>query len=536
MKQRLLGTLCLLALLTAALLGAVGCGEEPTEGFDYRTEELSSYISIDASKYTDRTVTIKYDAVTEADVDDWICRILVSHRADKPSNDGAGISDEPITLGDEVSIYYRGYYFDDKGERVYFSGGNNTNATATKITVGKMDYVSGFETSLLGLVPAEMTTLKNSGRIAQGDYITASYFVLYPDKTYERTTAVIPFAEENRDTIDARFGEGFYEMLASEDNALEYGLSNDKAYISSAQFDYASDEHGTGKISYQDLVLLYGTSAEAPAVVAETYFPASYSKDPSLQCKTVYFDIYLDAATPWAVKYETPVLDDTFILEQEEISLEEILSHEGDTLVEQYRSVVRSLLRGNAEAASLEYKVILYDALFEYLIEATEVTSYPEEALKSIREVMQAELDAVFASQGSTYGYTDKEAFAKVYFGYTSGTSAEYIESVAKDTVHSRLAFYGVAKKENVLPTEAERKAAAEELKQTYFAINVAESDELDRDKFDSDAAYEAALDDFFDEMMEYYGEEYFLEEAEYYLVMERLAEGLTVNNLGRTE
>lgn len=521
------------------LLSLASCGKpEPSkpEIYDYLAEDLTPYITLDETIYKNLKIALKYDYVTEADVDDWVNRILVSHRSEKPLNEGEGSTDAAIKLGDEVSIYYRGYYLDGDGKRVYFTGGSNTGGTPTKVTVGNMDNISGFETALLGLVPSQMTTLKNKGPVTAGDYITMSYFVLYPDKSYERTSKTFLFAPEEKDAIDAAFGEGFYDVLANEEMALEYGAGNTKAYISSAQFPYESTEHGTGTVSYQDMVFLYGTSKAEPAVLAETYFPAN-AKDETLQCKTAYFEMYLDAEKAYVVQYDTPTLDDAFVLEQKELSIEEILKHEGDTLVEQYRSVVRELLEGNADERRMEYETLLYDAVFEELIKATTVKSYPEKALKLIKDDMQAELDDAFSGMGATYGYTDKEVFAKAYFGYTSGTFASYAERIAKETVHRQMAFYGIAKAEGAIPTEEEKKAKAEALKDTYFAINLAKNeDEYGRDKFKSDEEYQAAIDAYFEEMMEYYGEAFFLAEAEYLLIMEALSEGAEITVLGRKD
>jgi|GEM_PF-5341639 len=535
----------MLRLLAGALLVAMlllllaSCGEpEPSapQTYDYLAEDLTPYITLDESIYKNLKLSLKYDYVTEADVDDWISRILVSHRSEKPLNEGEGSTDAAIRLGDEVSIFYRGYYPDENGGRVYFTNGSNTSGTALKVTVGKMDNISGFETALVGLVPSEMTTLKNKGSIEVGDYITVSYFVLYPDRSYERTSKTFLFAPEEKAAIDAFFGEGFYDILASEEQSFEYGASNSNAYISSAQFPYESAEHGTGTVSYQDMVFLYGTSKAEPAVVAEAYFPATTS-DETLQCKTAYFEMYLDAEKAYVVQYETPAFDDAFVLEQEEITMEELLKHEGDTLTEQYRSVVRELLEGNADERRMEYETLLYDAVFEELIKATTVKSYPEKALKLIKDDMQAELDDAFSSMGATYGYTDKEVFAKAYFGYTSGTFASYAEKIAKETVHRQMAFYGIAKAEGAVPTEAEKKAKAEALKEVYFAINLANNeDEYGRDNFNSDEEYQAAIDAYYEEMMEYYGEAYFLAEAEYLLIMEALSEGAEITVLGRKD
>lgn len=540
MKNRWIAVCLLLALMMSLCVGAVSCKDpDPDASFDYLGTDLSSYVTLDPADYRGLNIEIKWDEITEADVDEWIDAILVSYRSDKPLNDGAGVTDAPITLGDEVYVYYYGYTVDENGTKTAITGGSNmTSTTPDTITVGAREFVSGFETAFLGKTPAELTKIKTSGAIADGDYITMTYFAVYPDKTYGYHTDTFRFAEEDRASIDATYGEGFYEVIV--DNAMEYGVANEKAYISSATLPYTSEAHGEGQIVYQDIVFKYGTDRADGPLVATTYFPADYENE-ALRCKTVYFDMYLDYTKNYVVQYDTPTFDESFLLGVAEVDIEKLEGYEGDTLTDKYRSMVRELLEGNALARREEYEALLLDAVVTAISEKATVHLYPEEAINEQIAMMEQWLDG-WVEYYVQMGYTaDREAIAKNLLGYTTGTYTEQFKTLAEQTVAGTMALYQMAKQEGLLLSGSALTAAIEAAKQELFALSLSQNeDEFDRDNYDSDESYQAALDDFFEEMVTYYtqtyGDTYFEEYAQDQAIIDRLDEVFTISIVGRKE
>ena len=173
--------------------------------------------------------------------------------------------------------------------------------------------------------------------------------------------------------------------------------------------------------------------------------------------------------------------------------------------------------------------------MISHLTGAATYAALPDKALQAARDEYNRQLDEAFENIGAYYGYTDKEAFAKAYFGYTKGSFAQYAETNATDTVKKRLAFYYIGRMAGLIPDGETLNTAVEEMKQEYFRLNLEQNkDEFDRENFASDESYQKAIDAFYQEMLDHYGEEFFLENVRYEAIMKGLKEHTTVEQLGR--
>ena len=223
------------------------------------------------------------------------------------------------------------------------------------------------------------------------------------------------------------------------------------------------------------------------------------------------------------------------------MDIEKLEGYEGDTLTDKYRSMVRELLEGNVLARREEYEALLLDAVVTAISEKATVHLYPEEAINEQIAMMEQWLDG-WVEYYVQMGYTaDREAIAKNLLGYTTGTYTEQFKTLAEQTVAGTMALYQMAKQEGLLLSGSALTAAIEAAKQELFALSLSQNeDEFDRDNYDSDESYQAALDDFFEEMVTYYtqtyGDTYFEEYAQDQAIIDRLDEVFTISIVGRKE
>ncbi len=536
MKKRWLAALLLLALTVALCACMVSCGDDDDDSDDeltYFTDDLSKYVTIREEDYHGLALDIFWDEVTDADVDEWINSRLVAHRAEQPSYEGAGKTDIPITLGDEVYVFYEGYELKEDGTRVPFDGGSNfESGDPTKIVVGQGGFLSGFETALLGQIPADMVKLKTSGALTDGDYVTMTYFVVAPDGSYGIKTDTFLFAASEEAEIDAKYGEGFYDAVVKYE--AEYGTKySEKAHISSASFPLNG-----GEVQYMDIVFMYAFDRGDKPLVAEAYFPADYSEE-SLRGQTRYFDIYLDYTKNYVISYETPELNETFLITKEKEDVTVLETYPGATLLEKYRNKVRATLGGDALVQKVIYRDQLVTAVVDALAEKAIVEDYPAWALKEQMDMMEAWLDDCVEDYVQNGYEADREAIAKAEFKYTSGTYTEYFEGLAKTTVTRVMAFYQMGKQEGWLLEGDALTAAVEESKQELFSLSIAQNkEEFSRENYDSDESYQAALDEFYEEMLtfyqENYGDAYFIEYAQDRAIAAHLEDVFDVRVIGR--
>ena len=123
--------------------------------FDYMDADVAGDVTIAREDYTNMTLTIPNSLkITDEDVQTYLkSSILFPRRT--PVNGTTMVKDQPLKLGDDAYIYYKGFV---DGEA--FDGGSNwDDEKPYTLGLGSGAFIPGFEDALVGLVPN--TTSKN---------------------------------------------------------------------------------------------------------------------------------------------------------------------------------------------------------------------------------------------------------------------------------------------------------------------------------------------------------------------------------------
>ncbi len=120
--------------------------------YDYMGEEVAPNVTLDSSAYANMTLTLPASLrVTDEDVADYIEFIRFDYRT--PDNGTTQMKDQPMKLGDDAFIYYKGVL---NGEE--FEGGSNwDDTTPHQLGLGSATFIPGFEEGLVGIIPANAT-------------------------------------------------------------------------------------------------------------------------------------------------------------------------------------------------------------------------------------------------------------------------------------------------------------------------------------------------------------------------------------------
>ncbi len=190
MKTTLIGRLCLLlAVITLCSVGMTACGGQEDEGtdldslprFDYLSEDILPWVTLDPSVYAEMKLTISSDyLITDELVEEYIFGVRLENRVPVPAetetvedqtdadeaattenetetetetetDEVVKMTDKPMEKGDSAFIYYRG---EIDGEE--FAGGSNWSSNVpSELVLGSGDFISGFEDGLIGVVPGD---------------------------------------------------------------------------------------------------------------------------------------------------------------------------------------------------------------------------------------------------------------------------------------------------------------------------------------------------------------------------------------------
>ncbi len=120
--------------------------------YDYFEAEILPDVTIDKGAYTDMTLELPADLqITDADVLEYIEYIRFDYRV--ATNGTTQVKDQPLKLGDDAFIYYKGML---DGEE--FEGGSNwDDTTPYQLGLGSGSFIPGFESGLVGVIPANAT-------------------------------------------------------------------------------------------------------------------------------------------------------------------------------------------------------------------------------------------------------------------------------------------------------------------------------------------------------------------------------------------
>ncbi len=513
------------------------------KNFDYVSADMTKYVEFSADKYKDYRLEVDIAKPKDIDPDVAMLNMLTGDKAEKPDFEGAFKTTEPVTPGDVVNIWYRGYLLDDEGEELVVAGMcNYSSASPAALTIGSGQFVPGFELNLLGKIPQGNKNFKiTSGTVKEGQIAYVSYSILEDGKDEKKdkkkyTAQRVVLSDE--EAVTKTFGEGF------KDNILGADIGT--------KMDFDAKRNGK-TYHYTDLTVDFVTEKEANAYTIECYFPYDYSSA-TLANQTAYFEVTIvntqvyqtpaytyapDADGKHRFNLTNEYVEQKVAEEDSPITMDELMEYEGEELWQKYRAYAVDYLN-DAYEESLRAKV--EDAMWTYYLKNAKILKYPE---IKVDEIYREYYDDVFYQFDYTGGsislgydldgdglddtetYDNIDDFAEAYLGLYNYDESwqEVLRGMAEDLVAERLILYYLMQVEELTPTEEELAERLAAVKQEYideYLFQYAEEFEIDLSKY-TDEEYAKYVDDRKVELFEYYDEAYFLETTYYEIVLDTL-------------
>lgn len=468
------------------------------EGVDMFEDDLADYVEIDEKYYKGYTVLLDPDRVSTFDIENQIIKVLCKNKSKEPVE-----ADGIISVGDVVDMYYRGYYIDEGGEKVYFDGGCNfVSMTPHSLEIGSGGFIPGFEYNLIGRDPAAFATVNilNEGSALPGDIIVITYSVMRADGTSENSKrAVVDLSDPK---LDETFGGGFAEYLKSSELSVKSVLQ--EFAVSSIKVEGGVDLYKN--VTIEGICRVDKTQSETVLVV-EAYFPDNYGIE-ALDGKTAYFEIYTVKNT----EYSAPELDDAFITDTLKLA-DQLADYEGETLAEKYRAYLReAYMLENG----LDEDTLIIDAFWESVLEGAVLKKYPEKQVAELYNLFIDELEYYYKSYSLYYKFED---FVCLYIGLEVGADwrAE-LRTMAQSQIKQQLIFYRIMHKEGLKPTEEEYNAIFDE-----YLTSALKQSSITPDKFETEEEYLAKKEEYKRQLIEANGEDYFKNMIYYEVTVEAL-------------
>ena len=489
----------LLIILTLSLVLGVlsSCGKEVVYSYDYFAEDLSQYIQIADSDYKGYTLSVKMGAITDDSVAQQIMHTLYEYRSEEAKNPG---KTEPLTVGDMLEMWYRGYTKDEEGNEIELAGFSNMSSTLSyKLGIGSASLPLGVESSLIGVVIADYQSLEEiayteGAVLTETDVVYLSYSLLSPSG---KSTVSDMRVDLSRDDLDETFGAGFRATILG------------KTLPADGKLDAFTTTASDGKYVYSDVKILKAYPKSAKCITVTGTLPYDFD-DYDLAGDTVYFDIYPHYFTA----YDVPELDETFVLETLQLTEEALSSYEGDTVVDKYRSCVKAeLLKNNEE----QLRSLREEAMWYHYNDVAKVIGLPEDAVLAVYNSDLAEIKTVW--EGYKEDYPKLDDFARAYLSLTADSDWEAkLRDDAEAEVKEKLVFYYIIRKEGILPTDEEYKKLYDKLFDeyvVYYMDGKTESSYSDAD------AYKAARAEAEEAVIGFYGDAFFRDQVYYDFAIE---------------
>ena len=465
----------LMLSLSAALFS---CGDEP---FDYVGEDLDEYIYISDANYTGYKgyeVTIASDEITDDTVRSFINAILVEKRGEA-SNLGKKEFNSTIEIGDDVCLFYRGLVKDENGNLKEVTSFSNFSVTEEKkriFTLGKgtLDAL-GLYTELK-LVGCDLSKYAGCQIVSESDTVGATDFVYVSYDAIYGGASSKQIKDECIDLTSPGDKAHLVEFLV--------GKTVGETYSPNAIF---TDKDGT-RVIYNNVkierVMRFPDQGQEPFKVV-TKVPATCS-DTTLQGKEITLEFYID----YTVKYETPTFDEEFITKTLEVKAESLENYDGEGLVDKYFDYVRTYLKAVDES---EIDSVMIEAMWSHLYSIAQIKKLPEDEVDRIYNEYKIAIKNAYDQNPGDYATVDE--FANAYVKDTSGSDmvwTDFFRKESEEEVKQKLIFYYVAKREGLLPTDAEFWALKEQMIESDVATALYQSGIL-RENYKTDAEYEAA-------------------------------------------
>ncbi len=492
------------ALIATAIVMLVLNINKEEKPFDYVTADLSPYIYIPAENYTGYKgyeVMISIDKITDESVKTALMQARAAKRGEAKTNDKETMA--KIEVGDDILLYFQGYSVDEDGNK---GSAINGLGNFTVSDEGKRTYMIGggsldklglnLELKLVGQDLSKYTycEIVEDGEIRENDILFVTYEArVKDDGEYSRRGAESERMNLADGGIDAVMGEGFTEMILGQ----KIGV----AVENPSKLTYKSDEFET--IRYTkikvDYVLRPTDEGQEPLSIMTT-IPSVYD-NVNLQGSLVLFELYVSHA----VKYEVPELNDKFIREDLGVSDETLAKYEGNNNTERFAAYTKDLLEKKNQA---EIDAILIEAMWAHYYRIAEFKSLPEDEVTRLIEKQKKPLEEAYTKDSKDYKSFDE--YAQAYVTEQLGVElvwSDYFRRVAESEIKEKLIFYYVARAEKLLPSDAEFAALAERVRKEDLEYTLL-ANGITREKYETDAEYEAAVAPYRADVEKYYADE----------------------------
>jgi len=484
------------------------------DDFDYMTSDLSDYIKLSEKDYKELTVELSIYETTEEDVYRKIMNLRYKNRSKEPEEKGAEKYMVPIDVGHKVGVYYRGYTVDDKGNEIEIEGGSNLLGDIYYLEIGSLSFINGFEEALIGAIPWNYqfnpeSDIVKEGKVLSGDVIFLSYTAVYPDgTTASKSGERIDLSANN---LDEKYGEGFAEYFTADGGkTMGYKLSG------TPQFNY-----GEGKVTYRDMTVVGAMRCDTAPLTIDVSFPFDYYEK-SLRGQSAKFDVYMKSS----VIYNAPEYNESFITETLKITAESLASYAGDNIVEKHLASLREEVKKEYEEMR---QGLIEEAMWAALNEKTKVKKLPESKVNEIFSQSYGELVTQYQTYYSSY-YASIDDFALAYYQLPYGTDwVAYLTAEAESLIKEKIIFYYIMREENLIPPSDVFETMYNDTVKEYHDYYIESVYDAELDSLKTDEEREARKEEIKEEMLEYYGTEYFKEAVYYEYALEKIVDIITV-------
>lgn len=486
---------CTAFLLTLLMILPVlaSCGDGQ---IDLMSDDLSKYISISEADYKSFPVDSPLKEYSESDLVRKINQILVKNKSTKPLHDGLGTRNIAISLGDEVSMYYRGYTVDENGEQKPVDGSCNFTTSAATLVIGSGNFIPGFEEGLIGKIPSEHGKFFRigSGKPAADNVVYLTYYSFSENSnknvSYERL-------DLSRTDIDEEYGAGFTEFILSSEIGKDLGAQTFTL--------------GNGSVGYQGLKIEFATDCENAPITVDVKFPENYD-DTELRGVEAKFDVFIE----YSIIYDTDEFDATFIKDRLGVKESDLTAYQGADVVEKYKNKLREEVKADIEKANDEIKT---DAMWEHYLKKVTINEIPQDEIDNCYNNFYNEVNSAYNENTDTYNSIDEVAVPYLNSQYSLGLSSgddwrAALSRYSEEIVKKELIFYYLIRKEGFLPNESEYEALYSEIYEEHveYHLNQQAADLATLDK----ESYAAYVEDLRADVKEYYGDAYFRESVYY--------------------
>ena len=453
--------LVILSIFGIYMVSGGSLGSNSAKEINYLRANLKRYIKFDDGAYENIEVDIPLLEYTDEHLERRIDLLLTQNKEEKPKYNGLGMVSVPITIGDVVKIYYRGYTVDEDGKQVAFDGSSNfSEGTPYSLEIGSSTFIPGFEHALIGVVPGDYSTFSAiySGSVTEDMVVYVSFTAVYPDGTSSIATGKrIDLSDPD---IDKELGEGFRAFLLGEgegNSPLEIGVKTD-----AKTFPY-----GDGSAGYTDIVVNYATKCEDNPYTIDITFPADYGEQ-SLRGKAVKFDIYPSTV----IVYDTPEFNEEFLTETLKITPSDYDGYQGETLVDRYKASLKKTLEESIEVANI---TLISDILWDVFKDKVEVKKLPKNSVSKYYNSYYKEVENYYASYSNYYSSLDAAAIA--YLGLKEGDDwRAALNKKAEEAVLEKVIFFYIIRKEDFVPNRQEYKETYDKLYKEHLESYIEEN------------------------------------------------------------